>query len=233
MTTDNTDTGSTGQPEGQKDSVFDNLREPFQAWLNAGSRLGDVVSDFADRFRDDRENGDREAGAHARHSAVNEEESTLGRFRAATKEAREKLTDAKGADGLKEATSDFAGHAEDIIRDVAGSVRRAAGGTKDSDAVEEARTAFSAAVSSVRASFDETVEGLRQRRGSQDEDADSMIADLRRRLDDLIARAGTIGAGDEKDTSATLATDPDVDPDIIEGEVLSEDSNRPDPDKDN
>lgn len=233
MTTDDTDTGSTDQPAGQKDSVFDNLREPFQAWLNAGSRLGDVVSDFADRFRDDRDNGDRESGAHARRSAVNEEDSTLGRFRAATKEARDKLTDAKGAEGLKDATSDFAGHAEDIIRDVAGSVRRAAGGTKDSDSVEEARAAFSAAVTSVRSSFDETVETLRQRRGDRDEDADSMIADLRKRLDDLIARAGTIGAGDEKDTSATLATDPDVDPDIIDGEVLSEDSPRPDPDKDN
>lgn len=223
MNTENPNPNATGDRGDDKDSLLDNLREPFQAWLNAGSRLGDVVSDFADRFRDDRESSDRGSGAHALHSTVDEQETTLGRFRAATHEAREKLGGARSADDLKAATSSFAGHAEDIIRDVAGSARRAAGETRSSNSVEEAKEAFSRAVSSVRSSFDETVEAVRSRRaegGSDTEDADSLIADLRRRLDDLIERAGTIGGGEVKAST----TGPAGDPDIIEGEVVSDDA---------
>ncbi|WP_027004216.1 CGLAU_01105 family protein [Corynebacterium halotolerans] len=235
MTTENPNQNATGD-HGDKDSLLDNLREPFQAWLNAGSRLGDVVSDFADRFRDDRETSDNGSGAHARRSAVDGEETTLGRFRAASREAREKLSGARSTEELKSATSSFAGHAEDIIRDVAGSARRAADETRHSSSVDEAKDAFSRAVGSVRESFDETVEAVRARRaesgsggsGDTGDDADGLIADLRQRLDDLIDRASTIGGGETKAST----TGPSADPDIIEGEVISDDSTDK-PDKDN
>ena len=60
---------------------------------------------FADRFRDDRETNDNDAGAHAQRSAVDEQETTLGRFRAASHEAREKLSGARSTEELKSATS--------------------------------------------------------------------------------------------------------------------------------
>ena len=224
MTTENQNQNPTGDRD-DKDSLLDNLREPFQAWLNAGSRLGDVVSDFADRFRDDRETTDNDSGAHAQRSAVDEEETTLGRFRAASREAREKLSGARSTDDLKSATSSFAGHAEDIIRDVAGSARRAADETRSSSSVDDAKDAFSRAVGSVRESFDETVEAVRARgaessSGGSGDDADGLIADLRQRLDDLINRASTIGGGETKAST----TGPSADPDIIEGEVISDDT---------
>ena len=67
---------TTPSPE-QHNSLMDNLREPFQAWVAAGSRLGDVVSDFADRFREDRDKADHGQGAHAKPSPVEGEETTV------------------------------------------------------------------------------------------------------------------------------------------------------------
>lgn len=232
MTTENTTPNPTDGRDDDKDSLLDNLREPFHAWLSAGSRLGDVVSDFADRFRDDREAGDHAAGAHAQRSAVDEEANTLGRFRAASQEAREKFSGARSADDLRAATSSFAGHAEDIIRDVAGSARRAVGETRSSSSVDEAKEAFSQAVSSVRSSFDETVEAVRERRGTSDsgpgsadhDEAEGLIADLRQRLDDLIERASFIGGGEVNAST----TGPAGDPDIIDGEVVVSDESATD-----
>ncbi|MDO5513060.1 CGLAU_01105 family protein [Corynebacterium sp.] len=217
-------------PNDNNNSVLDNLREPFQAWVSAGARLGDVVSDFAERFRADRERTDAPSDVHSVYSG---ESATAGqsakeRFTTAAQEARAGLTGAKSTEDYKNVSLAFAGRAEEIIRDLAGSVRRAAGETKDSDSATEAKAAFTSAVSSVRSTFDETVEQARARRaaGTGDEAGEqSFIDDLRRRLDDLIARASTVV---DKDSAATApettanAEDGAV-PHMIDGEVVSTD----------
>lgn len=233
MTTPNDNTTPT--PE-QSSSLLENLREPFQAWVSAGSRLGDVVSDFAGRFREDREKGDVSHGAHAMHSPVEGEETTASRFRAAAQEARAGLSDAKSTEDYKSVSVTFAGRAEEIIRDLAGSARRAADQTKESGAAEDAKSAFDRAVASVRATFDETVEQSRARRtgtGTGDEQHEqSFIDELRGRLDDLISRAGALtdqesrGGTHAKDTAGTTPTTPSTNaeggvPHMIDGEVIS------------
>lgn len=199
----------------------DSVRGPFQAWLNAGSALGDIVGDFAGRFQEDRKHDEPEHGEHALRDPVDDQETVLGKFRAATTEAREAFKQAEGTEELKSASAQFGGRAEGIFRDVAGSVTRAADGTKDSTSVGEARAAFSDAVASVRTSYDEAVEKLRSDNtdGSSDSD-NSTIDNLRGYLDDLVGRARTAvgGNGASENTDA----DSDEKADIIEGEVVSE-----------
>lgn len=224
MTTDNPTGSAHDDNDGEKDSLLDNLKEAGQAWVAAGSRLGDVVSDFAGRFRDTPEE-ERSAGAHAKPDPVTDQPTTAGRFKSAAAEASERLGSVRSTDDLRTATSNFAGHAEDIIRDVAGNARRAAGETRDSESAAEARTAFSTAISSVRDSFDDAVNAVQDRRrkaGEDSPDADSLIADLRSRLDDLISRAGTLSSNDTTPSSANAGSEPD--PDIIDGELIAEDN---------
>ena len=165
----------------QNRSVLDNLREPVQAWLSAGSRLGDVVSDFAGRFREDREKSEFSSGAHAQPNPVAAEDSTTGRFKAAAQEAREGLSAAKSTEDYKRVSAVSAGHAEEIIRDLAGSARRAADQTKESDSAEEARTAFDRAVAAVRETLDETVEQARAGRAASgyEQHEQTLIDELR------------------------------------------------------
>lgn len=214
-----------------KDSLLDNLREAGQAWLRAGSRLGDVVSDFTGKVREAGEDNTT-GGAHALHDPVLEQESTAGRFRAATREASLKLGSARSADDLKAATGGFASHAEDILRDVAGNVRRAATETKEGESAEQARAAFATAVKSVRESFDEAVGVLQERRSQLggerggDTEGNSTIEELRARLDDLIVRAGSMARRGGEEEPETGAGEKDAGnrgiPDIIDGEVISE-----------
>lgn len=223
MTTPNDNTTPDHE---QNRSVLDNLREPFQAWLSAGSRLGDVVTDFAGRFREDREKAEFSSGAHAQPSPVAEEDSTTSRFRVAAQTAREGLSAAKSPEDYKRVSADFAGHAEEIIRDLAGSVRRAADQTKESESAEDARNAFDRAVAAVRETFDETVEQARTRRTSSgdEEREQSFIDELRGRLDDLISRAGSLAGRDEKVSSTPTAPSTTGDgevPHMIDGEVIS------------
>ena len=212
----------------QNNSLLDNLREPFQAWVSAGARLGDVVSDFAERFRADRERTTTTpTDVHSVYSGESAlgEESAAERFRTAAHEARIGLSGAKSTEDYKNVSLAFAGRAEEIIRDLAGSVRRAADGTKESSSATEAKAAFSSAVSSVRTGFEETVEQARARRaaaGTADAEGEqSFIDDLRRRLDDLIARAGSVA---DRDTTPTGTTEPTTDdgpvPHMIDGEVV-------------
>lgn len=220
--TDNTTGPQSNDDAG--DSFRSHLRDAGQAWVNAGARLGDVVSDFAGRFRDGSA-AEPASGAHAKPDPVSEERTTAGRFRVAAGQASDRLRNIRGTDDLKNTTSDFAGHAEDIIRDVAGNVRQAASGTRDSGAATDARAALSDAVASVRDSFDEAVEAVQERRrqaGENNPDADSMIADLRARLDDLIERAGSLSR--DEGTPSTTNAGSGQDPDIIEGELISEDT---------
>lgn len=231
MSTENTNQDPRNTDPGRRpedgDSFLDGLKETGQAWLSAGGRLGDVVSDFTTRFRDS-DGQDKPAGAHAKHDPVSAEKSTGARFKAASRAATERLNQARNADDLKAATSGFAGHAEDIIRDVTANLRRAATETRGGESAEEARTAFSNAIGSVRDSFDEAVAAVQSRRRELGQNADgeeesSMVADLRARLDDLINRAGSITRGGSA-AEQTADGEKMPDPDIIDGEVISEDT---------
>ena len=218
MTTPNDNTNNNN-------SLLDNLREPFQAWVSAGARLGDVVSDFAERFRADRERHDAPTDVHSVYSgesATAGEESAADRFKNAAQE------------DYKNDSLACAGRAEEIIRDLAGSVRRAADQTKDSSSATEAKAAFNSAVSSVRATFEDQVEQARARRAAGTTEADaageqSLIDDLRRRLDDLISRADTVV---DRDAGTSTTTEGGV-PHMIDGEVVSTEDVPPTENKDN
>ncbi|MDO5669243.1 MAG: CGLAU_01105 family protein [Corynebacterium sp.] len=223
-------------PNDNNNSLLDNLREPFQAWVAAGARLGDVVSDFTERYRADRERTDAPSDVHSVYSgeaATAGQESVKQRFATAAQEARTGLSGAQSTEDYKNVSLAFASRAEDIIRDIAGSVRRAAGETKSSESASEARSAFSSATASVRATFEETVEQARARRaaaGTGDEASEqSFIDDLRRRLDDLIARAGDAV---DKDAETPSKNDDGEVPHMIDGEVVSSED-VPNPNKDN
>lgn len=230
MTTPNDNTNNNN-------SLLDNLREPFQAWVSAGARLGDVVSDFAERFRADRERHDAPTDVHSVYSgesATAGEESAADRFKNAAQEARTGLSAAKSTEDYKNVSLAFAGRAEEIIRDLAGSVRRAADQTKDSSSATEAKAAFNSAVSSVRATFEDQVEQARARRAAGTTEADaageqSLIDDLRRRLDDLISRADTVV---DRDAGTSTTTEGGV-PHMIDGEVVSTEDVPPTENKDN
>lgn len=223
MTTPNDNTSQT--PE-QHNSLMDNLREPLKAWVAAGSRLGDVVSDFAGRFREDREKTDESYGAHAKPGPVEGEETAASRFKAAAQEARVGLSSAKSTEDYKTVSVAFAGRAEEIIRDLAGSARRAAEQTKDSPVADDAKNAFDRAIASVRATFDETVEQARVRRAEPGDEKreQSFVDELRGRLDDLISRAGSVTGQPEKEASAPTAPSTTGEGEVthmIDGEVIS------------
>jgi len=237
----NTPNDNLHQTPEENNSLLDNLREPFQAWVTAGSRLGDVVSDFAGRFREDREQSDLTPGAHAIHTPVEEEDSTLGRLKAATQEARTGLSGASSTDDYRNVSATFASRAEDILRDLAASARRAAAETKDSTAAEEAKSALNTAVGSVRSTFDETVSQAKARRAagatSGADNEDSLFDDLRERLEVLINRARAAADRDGA-TDVTPApgaapgattTDGPV-PHMIDGEVVDTDDRPSDKD---
>lgn len=213
-------------PEETGNSVLKNLREPFQALLSAGSHVGGVVTDFGGRLREDHKPSKSEEDEESVDKSKEEADSSLSRFKVAAKQAKDGLSGAKTSEDYRSVTATFAGHTEGIIRDLASTAQRAAGETKDSAATVEAREALNKAVASVRQSFDDTVAQVRAKRseGSDSTAAEeSIIDDLRARLDDLVKKAGSFTGkgGQSAETSTDSQTGPV--PHMIDGEVISVD----------
>ncbi|MCK7642468.1 CGLAU_01105 family protein [Corynebacterium sp. CCM 8835] len=224
------DAGQRGSGSGVLADALEKLREPFNAWVSAGAALGPLVGELGDRLREDLRNvGDRDE----KKSAGDRVEDTAEEAR----KAAEDLGDADSVEDAKKAVSGFAATAESTIRDLSGSVRNAAGQTRDTEAAQQARTAFQEAVDATRRAFDEAVEALRDRSGDDDHDNAaknaSTVDEVRNAVDNLVARAGEVvrdlkntggeriddlrtrvqASGSEKSDAA----------DIIDGEVINED----------
>ena len=107
----------------------------------------------------------------------------------------------------------MAGDAESIFRDFAGSVTRAADTARESDQADQMKSAFRDAAGEVRETFNVAVNQVRNRGGEKGEDssAESTIADMRSRLDDLLNRLGSTFDSEDEGPS-----------DIIDGEVVED-----------
>lgn len=184
------------------DSLLDNLKA-------AGASIGGVVSDFADRLKEDR----------TEKTSGEDQDTLTERLKEAANQARERLSGAKGGEDIKSATSDFASQADSIVRELFGSVRSAAGGTRDSEAYNDISKRVSDAVGSVRGSVDEAVTKVRGEK--QDSTiAEEADADASSKLDSLMDRLrGDANLADRQ------ADKDSVDPDIIDGEVIDEKNN--------
>ena len=184
------------------DSLLDNLKA-------AGASIGGVVSDFADRLKEDR----------TEKTSGEDQDTLTERLKEAANQARERLSGAKGGEDIKSATSDFASQADSIVRELFGSVRSAAGGTRDSEAYNDISKRVSDAVGSVRGSVDEAVTKVRGEK-QDSTSAEEADADASSKLDSLMDRLrGDANLADRQ------ADKDSVDPDIIDGEVIDEKNN--------
>ncbi|MBI8999582.1 CGLAU_01105 family protein [Corynebacterium sp. CCM 9185] len=223
------DAGQRGNGSSVLADALEKLREPFNAWVSAGAALGPLVGELGDRLREDLRNvGDRDE----KKSSADRVEDTAEE----AKKAAEDLVDADSLDEAKKVVSGFAATAESTIRDLSGSVRNAAGNTRETEAAEQARTAFQEAVDSTRRAFDEAVEALRDRsRGDDHDDAaknTSTVDEVRNAVDNLVARAGEVvrdlknTGGERIDDLRTRVqasgSDKSDTTDIIDGEVITE-----------
>lgn len=184
------------------DSLLDNLKA-------AGASIGGVVSDFTDRLKEDR----------TEKTSGEDQDTLTERLKEAANQARERLSGAKGGEDIKSATSDFASQADSIVRELFGSVRSAAGGTRDSEAYNDISKRVSDAVGSVRGSVDEAVTKVRGEK-QDSTSAEEADADASSKLDSLMDRLR--GDANLADRQADKDT---VDPDIIDGEVIDEKNN--------
>lgn len=205
-------------------SLLDNLRGAGEAWLNAGSSLGAVVSSFAANLREDRAAGEP-TGAHAFTSADQQpQDSVVTQLRAAVDNARGAFNRADNDRDFRAAASSFAADAGSILRDVAGSVSRAGDATLESGEAEQAKAAFGSAVGEVRDTFEQAVSGVRNRAEESDIDAEGIVADLRERLDGLIA---TLSAQlDNRGAATEPAAARETEPDIIDGDIVADGEGR-------
>ena len=214
--------------------ALEKLREPFNAWVSAGAALGPLVGELGDKLRSDLRNVSG-AGRAEEKSAGDRVEETAEE----AKKAAEELGDADSVDEARSAVSGFAATAESALRDLSGSVRNAADQTRETEAAEQARTAFQEAVDSTRRTFDEAVEALRERSSRSDhDDADaaaenaSTLDAVKNAVDNLVARAGEVvrdlknTGGERIDDLRTKVQDSGSDnpngTDIIDAEVINE-----------
>lgn len=186
MTDDKTPTQEPGTSD--EDSLLDSLRA-------AGSSLGGIVGEFTQAYKKDRENSTEETGSHALHDPVEEKDTTAAQIRAAGAHARQTFREGSGLGAVKDAAGTFAGHAESIARDVAGSVVAAADATRESGRVDE----VGGALGKVRNSVGGTLGKVRGRFGAAT-------------ADDEGTGTGTDGATGSEDGDTAV---------IIEGEVIS------------
>ena len=161
----------------EQDKHEDSLLDSVKA---AGSSLGGLFGEFTGAYRKDREGGAEESGSHAMPDPVEEKETTMEQLRAAGKDARRTFNEGSGFGAVKDAAGNFAGHAEGIVRDVAGSVAAAADATKESGAVGEVqknvggafgkvRDSVEGAFGKVRGRFDRDEENAEDSAGSEEE----------------------------------------------------------------
>lgn len=222
----------TNNPD-NSDSLSAALKSAGEAFLNAGSRLGDLAGEFGRNFR-----ADREASASAGAHAVGGDEVTADnaglseQFKAAIANARKAYEGAENDKDFRAATASFAGDAESIFRDFAGSVTRAADTARESGHTDNVKSAFNEVVAEAREAFNAAVAQIRggEKADSDQADAENAIADMRTRFEELVSRVSeSIGASEKSDSEKNPAEGQADPTDIIDGEIVDvdEDTERP------
>ncbi|MDR7330872.1 CGLAU_01105 family protein [Corynebacterium guangdongense] len=160
MTDDRTPPQDSGAAD--ENSLLDSLKA-------AGSSLGGLVGEFTGAYRRDRAGSSQETGTHALHDPVEEKDTTVAQIRAAGADARRTFQEGSGFGAVKGAAGTFAGHAEGIVRDVAGSVVAAVDATRGSGKLDD----VGGALGRVRDSVEETIGRVRGRGADGEESAGS------------------------------------------------------------
>lgn len=171
-----------------RESVLDSLRDVSKAFQSAGTALGDVMEDFAARYRN-RSAEPQPHGAHAVVDQVDEQRNPSDRLKSALADARERLGKVDDVEDVKKVTAKFAGHLEDLVRDMGNSVRAAVKDTRNTEDAKDAKAALEDALATVRKSFDEATDKVREGIKETGESADSFIDDLKHRLETMVTRA--------------------------------------------
>lgn len=209
-----TDKSAENNADNNDDSLRNTLKGAGEASLAAWSRLGDLAGEFGRNFRADRD-ADVSTGAHAADTEdlTDDHAGFADQFKAAISNARQAYEGAENDRDFRAATASLAGDAESIFRDFAGSVTRAADTARESDQADQMKSAFRDAADEVRETFNVAVNQVRNRGGEKSEDssAESTIADMRSRLDDLLNRLGSTFDSEDEGPS-----------DIIDGEVVED-----------
>ncbi|GEM_PF-5986479 len=209
-----TDKSAENNADNNDDSLLNTLKGAGEASLAAWSRLGDLAGEFGRNFRADRD-ADVSTGAHAADTEdlTDDHAGFTDQFKAAIANARQAYEGAENDRDFRAATASLAGDAESIFHDFAGSVTRAADTARESDQANQMKSAFRDAAGEVRETFNVAVNQVRNRGGEKGEDssAESTIADMRSRLDDLLNRLGSTFDSEDEGPS-----------DIIDGEVVED-----------
>ena len=214
MTDKSAENNAENNADNNDDSLLNTLKGAGEASLAAWSRLGDLAGEFGRSFRADRD-ADVSTGAHAADTEdlTDDHAGFTDQFKAAIANARQAYEGAENDRDFRAATASLAGDAESIFRDFAGSVTRAADTARESDQADQMKSAFRDAAGEVRETFNVAVNQVRNRGGEKGEDssAESTIADMRSRLDDLLNRLGSTFDSEDEGPS-----------DIIDGEVVED-----------
>lgn len=214
MTDKSAGNNAENNADNNDDSLLNTLKGAGEASLAAWSRLGDLAGEFGRNFRADRD-ADVSTGAHAADTEdlTDDHAGFTDQFKAAIANARQAYEGAENDRDFRAATASLAGDAESIFRDFAGSVTRAADTARESDQADQMKSAFRDAAGEVRETFNVAVNQVRNRGGEKGEDssAESTIADMRSRLDDLLNRLGSTFDSEDEGPS-----------DIIDGEVVED-----------
>ena len=220
-------------------SFMETLRGAGEASLNAWSRLGDLADEFSRNFRADRSASVDTGAHHANGEDLTDDHTGFAdQLKAAVSNAREAYQSAKDDNAFRAATASFAGDAESIFRDFAGSVTRAADTARESTEANQTKQAFSAAVDEVRETFNTVISQVRKGASNSEGDVEGTVADLRSRLEDMISRVSGAFDGAANFTertssettkgtavgSATEAAKASAgEPGIVDGEVVGDD----------
>ena len=214
MTDKSAGNNAENNADNNDDSLLNTLKGAGEASLAAWSRLGDLAGEFGRNFRADRD-ADVSTGAHAADTEdlTDDHAGFTDQFKAAIANARQAYEGAENDRDFRAATASLAGDAESIFRDFAGSVTRAADTARESDQADQMKSAFRDAAGEVRETFNVAVNQVRNRGDEKGEDssAESTIADMRSRLDDLLNRLGSTFDSEDEGPS-----------DIIDGEVVED-----------
>lgn len=221
------------------DSFMETLRGAGEASLNAWSRLGDLAGEFSRNFRADRSASVDTGAHHANGEDLTDDHIGFAdQLKAAVTNARKAYQSAKDDNAFRAATASFAGDAESIFRDFAGSVTRAADTARESTEANQTKQAFSAAVDEVRETFNTAISQVRKGASNSDGDVEGTVADLRTRLEDMISRVSGAfdGAANFTERTSTETTkgaatgsateaakESSGEPGIVDGEVVGDD----------
>ncbi|GAB3073943.1 CGLAU_01105 family protein [Corynebacterium aquatimens] len=148
----NRDNNADNNRENNTDNneLLDALKGVGGASAEAIARIGDVLGDFGRKLKEDRESANTGGSHHAEDSVVEDHDGVISQLKAAVDNARAAYQGAENDNDVRAAGASFVNDADSILRDLAGSVTRAAYSTGESTEADEAKKALRSALEEAR-----------------------------------------------------------------------------------